>query len=209
MLNKVKQDTSLYKCVLKVGNRLMKLTVKIRLVLVVILMIATGGSINAQRVALTTNLFEDAIVTPNVGVDVVLGDKQSFSFDASFAPYKLADAFHNKCMIYRAGYKFWFAQALYGHYVGVDLVANSSDVGLGKWSSKDEYIGIGASYGYAFIISKRLNLVPHIGIGYAYGNRYEGYDHVENSGAAVEAQATRGGKPIITRFGVTLQYVLN
>jgi hypothetical protein len=189
-------------------NRLVKLTDKIKFVLVVILMIVARGSVNAQRMALTTNLFEDAIATPNLGVDVVIADGQSISFDASFAPYKLSEAFHNKCMTYRAGYKFWFNQAFYAHYIGADLVVSSSDVGLLKWNFKDEYVGIGLCYGYAFIMNKRLNLVPHIGLGMAYGNRYEGYDHVEDSGAAIEAQATAGFKPIVTRLGVTLQYVL-
>lgn len=193
----------------KVLETLMKINLKIRYILVVIFMIAASKTVNAQRLALTTNLFEDAIATPNIGVDVVLADKQSFTFDASFAPYKLADAFHNKCMTYRLGYKFWLTQALYGHYVGVDLVANSSDIGLAKWHFKDEYIGVGASYGYAFIISKRLNLVPHIGLGVSFGNRYEGHDHMTENGDPVEAQAKMGVRPIITRFGVTLQYVLN
>jgi hypothetical protein len=77
-----------------------------------------------------------------------------------------------------------------------------------KWNFKDEYVGIGLSYGYAFIINKRLNLVPHIGLGVAYGSSYEGYDHVEDSGAAIQAQATMGIKPVVTRLGITLQYVL-
>lgn len=172
-------------------------------------MILAGKTVNAQRIALTTNLFEDAIVTPNFGVDVVMSDKQSLAFDLSYAPYKLADAFHNKCMTYRLGYKFWPKQAFYGHYIGVDLVANSSDIGLAKWNFKDEYLGIGVCYGYAFIISERLNLVPHLGLGVAYGYRYEGYDHMTENGSPVEAQAQLGVTPIITRFGVTLQYVLN
>ena len=136
----------------------MKLTVKIRFLLVVILMIAAHISVSAQRVALTTNLFEDAIATPNFGADVVLTDRQSISFDASFAPYKLSEVFHNKCMTFRAGYKFWLNQAFYSHYLGVDFVASSSDVGLMKWNFKDEYVGIGLCYGYAFIINKRLNI---------------------------------------------------
>ena len=67
----------------------MKINLKIRYILVVIFMIAAGKTVNAQRMALTTNLFEDAIATPNIGVDVVLADKQSFTFDASFAPTSL------------------------------------------------------------------------------------------------------------------------
>jgi hypothetical protein len=96
---------------------------------------------------------------------------------------------------------------LYAHYIGVDAVASSSDIGLGRNQFRDEYIGIGVGYGYSFIIGKKLNIVPGIGVGLAYGNSYEGYDHM-NSGQGVQAVATPGFKPILTRLSVTIQYVL-
>ena len=179
-----------------------------KFVFVAVLLIATRTSLNAQRVAVSTNLLEDVILTPNVGVEIVLADRQSITFDASCSPYKLSQKFFNKCMTFRAGYKYWFNQALYAHYLGVDLVASSSDSGLGKLSSRDEYIGIGIGYGYSFIVGKKLNIVPHLGVGIAYGQSYDGYDHMASSNKGVEAVATRGIKPILTRFGVTIQYVL-
>lgn len=179
-----------------------------KFVFVAVLLIATRTSLNAQRVAVSTNLLEDAILTPNVGVEIVLADQQSITFDASCSPYKLSQKFYNKCMTFRAGYKYWFDQALYAHYLGVDLVASSSDFGLGKLSSRDEYIGIGIGYGYSFIICEKLNIAPHLGVGIAYGQSYDGYDHMASSNKGVEAVATRGFKPILTRFGVTIQYVL-
>lgn len=183
------------------------MSIKIKFIMVAILLIAAKTSVHAQRVALTSNLLEDAVLTPNIGVDIVVADRQSITFDASFAPYKLSEQFHNKRMTFRAGYKYWFNQALYAHYIGVDAVASSSDVGLGRNKFRDEYIGLGIGYGYSFIIGKKLNIVPGFGIGLAYGNSYEGHDHM-NSGQAVHAVATPGFKPILTRLSVTIQYIL-
>ena len=185
------------------------MSVKIRLIGAVILLLATGTSLNAQRIAITSNLLEDAVLTPNVGVDVVIADRQSLTFDASFSPYKLSEQFHNKRVTIRAGYKYWLNQSLYAHYVGVDAVLSSSDVGIGRADSRDEYIGLGIGYGYSFIIGKRLNFVPCIGLGVAYGKSYSGHDHMIKPGLGVEATTRHGFKPILTRFGVTIQYVLN
>ena len=181
---------------------------RIKIIFIIILLIATKTSLNAQRIALTTNLVEDALITPNIGVDIVVADNQSITFDASCAPYKLSQQFYNKCMTFRAGYKYWFNQALYAHYIGVDAVANSSDVKMGKLGSRDEYIALGVGYGYSFIIGKKLNLVPSIGVGLAFGQSYDGHDHMIEPGKGVQAVTTRGVKPVVTRLGLTLQYVL-
>jgi hypothetical protein len=171
-------------------------------------MIAVNTSMNAQRIALTSNLLEDILVTPNVGVDVVVSDKQSISFDLSTSPYKLSETVHNKCMTFRTSYKFWFNQAFYAHYIGIDAVANSSDIQIGKNNFKDEYVGAGLSYGYSFIIGKRLNLVPSLGLGVAYGKSHEGNDHVDENGIGEMAVTTYGVKPIFTRLAVTIDYIL-
>lgn len=187
----------------------MKVSLKIRLMSIVIMLMMAKVSLSAQRIALTSNLIEDAVLTPNLGVDIVVADRQSLTFDASFAPYKISPKFHNKCMALKAGYRYWFNQALYAHYIGIDAVLSSSDAGIGLKDFRHEYVGLGIGYGYSFIIGKRLNIVPNIGIGVAYGQSYTGYDRMLSPGKGVEATETPGFKPILTRLGVTLQYVLN
>lgn len=186
----------------------MKKSVIIKLVVAAVILIAARPSLSAQRIAVTTNLLEDALLTPNVGVDIVVADRQSLTFDTSFAPYKLSPKFSNKRMTLRTGYKYWFNQAFYAHYLGLDAVFSSSDVCIGRASSRDEYIGIGIGYGYSFIIGKRLNIVPSVGLGVSYGKSYDGYDHMVRPGEGVDATFITGFKPILTRLSVTLQYVL-
>ena len=184
------------------------MSTRIKILLAIVMLMVAKTSLHAQRIAVTTNALEDIVLTPNLGVDIVISDRQSLTFDASFAPYKIADSFHNKCMVLRAGYKYWFNQALYAHYVGFDAVVSSSDIGLGKFQSKDEYFGVGIGYGYSFILSKRLNLVPNIGVGIAYAHNYEGNDQMIAPGQGVLATTNKGFIPILTRLGVTIQYIL-
>ena len=185
------------------------MSTRIKIFFIIVLLLVAKTSLNAQRIAVTTNALDDILLTPNIGVDIVVADKQSITFDTSFAPYKLAQNLHNKCMTFRAGYKYWLNQAFYAHYIGVDAILSSSDIGVGKLKSRDEYIGLGVGYGYSFILGKRLNLVPHVGVGLAYGKTYDGYDQMLSPGQGVQATATTGVKPILTRFGVTIHYVLN
>lgn len=185
------------------------MSVRIKFILILVLLLGVKTSLNAQRIALTSNILEDVVLTPNIGVDIVVADRQSLTLDTSIAPYKLSKNFYNKCLTFRVGYKFWLNQAFYAHYIGVDAVASSSDYRILNTDLKNEYVGVGLGYGYSFMLGKRLNLVPCIGVGLAYGTSYEGYDHMERPGVGVEAISTNKIIPIITRFGITIEYVLN
>ena len=180
----------------------------INIVISVLFFVVAQAPAKAQRMAVTSNLLEDAMLAPNLGVDVVVADKQSFSLDFTCAPYKLTENVHNKQMAVRAAYKFWLNQALYSHFLSVDGVLCSSDVKLGKIGSRDEYVGLGVGYGYSFIINKNINIVPSVGIGLAYGSNYQGTDHMIKPTEGVQAIATSGIRPVLTRLAVTIQYVL-
>lgn len=184
------------------------MSIKLKVLITAVFLIAAMPSLRAQRMAITSNLLEDALLTPNMGVDIVVSDRQSVSFDVSYAPYKLFPQFHNKHMSFRAAYKYWFNQTFYAHYLSLDAIASSSDVALGQWNSKDEYLALGLGYGYSFILSKRFNIIPSIGLGLAYGQTYEGHDHMIEPGKGVEATAVTGFKPVLTRLSVTIQYIL-
>ena len=185
------------------------MSLRIKILIAILLVFGAKTSLNAQRIALTTNVLEDVVLTPNIGVDIVVADKQTLSLDTSFAPDKLTQSLYYKCMIVRAGYKYWLDQAFYAHYVGVDVIASSYDIKLRNFNEKNEYVGLGVGYGYSFLLGKRLNFVPCVGLGLAYGTMYDGHDHMVRPGVGVEATATRTIRPVITRLGITIQYVLN
>lgn len=186
----------------------MKRTTTIKIVLVAIFSIVSMTSVRAQRVALTSNLLEDVVLAPNLGVEVVFADTQSLFLEATVAPFKLTHHYYNKCLSFRAGYKYWFNQALYAHHLILDGVVTSSESGWGDTALRYEYLGAGLGYGYSFIINERLNLIPSIGVGVAYVRQYEGHDHMLDTGYGVQATVTGGFMPMLTRLALTLQYVL-
>lgn len=186
----------------------MKKSKWINLVIVVLFTLVAQVPMKAQRMAVTSNLLEDVMLAPNLGVDIVVSDRQSFSLDVTCAPYKLSESFHNKQMAVRAGYKFWLVQSLYSHFISIDGVLCSSDVKFRNIGSRDEYVGLGIGYGYSFVISKKINIVPSAGVGLAYGYNYEGTDHMVKPSLGVQSTRTAAIRPIITRLAVTIQYVL-
>ena len=180
----------------------------IHIVIAIVVLMSSQTTLRAQRMAVNTNLFEDLILNPNLGIDIVIFDKQTISFDLTYAPFKLTQQYHNQNMSFKAGYKYWFNQAFYAHYIGADVVAMSTDFQVGPFGMRYECLGLGLSYGYSFIINKQLNIVPHIGAGMSCGYRYEGRDQMLDPLRGEKAVPTFAAIPIITRFGVTLQYVI-
>lgn len=180
----------------------------IYIVVVFVLSLAFQVPMKAQRMAITTNLLSDVSLAPNVGLDIVLADKQSLAVDVTCAPYKFSEKFHNKHMAVRASYKFWLNQALYAHYISVDGVLSSSDIQIGSLGSRDEYVGLGIGYGYSLILGKKINIVPSIGVGIAYGSNYQGTDHMVKPNIGVQATEKVGIIPVLTRLAITFQYVL-
>ena len=80
----------------------------LRMVTIAVMLIASTVSLSAQRIALTTNLLEDAVLTPNFGIDIAVADRQSISFDLSCSPWKLSPQFFNKSMTFRELYTAYY-----------------------------------------------------------------------------------------------------
>ena len=66
------------------------MSTRVRLIIALILKLAVRNPLHAQRIAITSNALEDVVLTPNVGVEIVVADRLSLSFDTSFSPYKIA-----------------------------------------------------------------------------------------------------------------------
>lgn len=158
-------------------------------------MIWSGSEIYGQRTSVSTNLLEWGILTPNVGVELRSGQKSSIALDVSGCPWRLSKNLSFRQISIRPTYKYWFKQAFYAHYIGIDLLYSAYDIHLKKKFYDGNIIALGIGYGYSFILNERLNLIPGIGIGV-------GYNHSRN-------QTVKSGiKPVLTQAAITLQYVI-
>lgn len=136
---------------------------------------------NPLYLAVRTNMLYDALLLPNIGVDVYLGKNWSVDAIWHYGWWK-NDTKHDYWRTYGGdiALRYWFGTAahrkpLTGHHVGLygQMVTYDFEFGgrgyLGpKWS-----YGGGLEYGYAMPISRHFNIDFSLGLGYLRGKYYE------------------------------------
>lgn len=171
----------------------------------------------AQNVALKTNLaYGGLTLTPNLSVEIGLGERTTLDVWAAVNPWKLED-YANKLAHFmgQAEIRYWVCERFNGLFVGVHgLVTKFNIAGYNlPWllepSSRDfQYQGYafggGVSVGYQFILARRWNLELNAAVGYARIN----YDKYEFNDRKQFVQ--RGHKDYFgpTRLGISIVFLI-
>ena len=123
----------------------------------------------AQFFAVKVNALAALTGTVNVGMDAALADKWSVDLSAYWNPINSASF---SCRLYAAqiGAKRWLYEAFVGHFIGSQLTYGNYLYGGSRYYYKGNMAGVGFSYGYAWLLSKRWNITAEIGIGIYYMN---------------------------------------
>ena len=162
----------------------------------------------SQRVALKTNLLEYAQLTPNVGVELTVGNHSSVELWAAVTPYSRRSSYPGKYMIaFNPEYRRWLIRPQYGHFFGVALGYTYADMGP-RALLVDRYVeasalAIGPSYGYSFLINDRWSVECNIAAGYLYARTSSSLPGSTTSGDVAEHHLFA---PI--RCGVNIVYII-
>ena len=144
--------------------------------------VCLSANMHAQQVALKTNLLYDATLTPNLGVEVGVGQKHSVQLFYGLNPWKFNhgdDRKYLKHWILNPEYRYWFCHRFNGAFVGVHAFGGEYDAAnvklpLGYWRELRDhrfegwYVGAGISYGYQWVLSRHWNVEASLGLGAAY-----------------------------------------
>lgn len=148
---------------------------------------AFHSSMQAQKVAVKTNLLYDAFLNVNVGVEIGLAPRWTLDLSADYNGWTLSSQRKWKHWFVQPESRYWFCDRFAGHFFGVHVFGGQYNIGglendisfLGtdfSHISDKRYqgwaIGAGVAYGYAWILGKHWNLEAEIGIGWAY-TRYD------------------------------------
>jgi len=141
----------------------------------------------AQDVALKTNLLSDAVLSPNVGLEIGLSTNWTLDVTGQFNGWKLSHNRRWKHWAVQPEARYWFCDRFSGHFVGVHVHGGQYNIGgidglvnlLGTDARKLKdtryqgwFVGAGVAYGYDWILGRHWNLEAEIGIGYSY-TRYD------------------------------------
>lgn len=140
------------------------------------------GKADAQQVALKTNALYWATTTPNLGMEVGLGERTTIDLMAGYNPFTLNRELNKKVkhISLMPEVRYWFCESFQGHYVGVHtgyMFYNVGGVQIPFQPAETKLnryqgwaAGLGVAYGYTWILGERFNLEASIGLGYAYTN---------------------------------------
>lgn len=145
---------------------------KQRIILTLLLFAALWGlphKAEAQFFSVKVNALAALTGTVNVGLDAAVADKWTVDLSGYWNPIN-SESF--SCRLYgvQAGTKRWLYEAFVGHFIGEQLTYDSYLYGGSRHYYKGDMAGLGFSYGYAWLLSKRWNITAEIGIGVYYMN---------------------------------------
>ncbi len=193
---------------------------RLRLSLCIIAVSFLGGMTpsKAQNMAIKTNLLYDISATVNAGIEIGLAPQWTLDVSGNLNAWNWNDHTKWKHWMIQPEARYWLCDRFSRHFVGAHLIGGAYNFGgidnklsfLGSDFSlltENRYqghaFGIGAAYGFAFVLSRYFNLELEAGLGYIC----TGYDKFECDGCGRKVAEGIHHYVGPTKLAVNLVYV--
>lgn len=120
---------------------------------------------SAQRISLKTNALYWATATPNLGLEFRLNRHLTLNLEGAANRLKVSDI-STRGMAFMPEMRYWFsARPQAGHFVGAMGLVADYDVTFNSTTHKGDAFGIGATYGYSFVLGRHWSMETTLGLG--------------------------------------------
>lgn len=148
----------------------------------------------AQAVGIKTNLVNDVLLSPNLGLEIGLAPRWTLQLSGEYNAWKIK--FHDSGRPHQWKHwfaniepRYWFCQRFAGHFISINAIGgeyNFGHIGLNQKFLGSDFrelndkryqgwaVGAGFNYGYAWPVHKHWNIEAEIGIGWLRA-KYEKY----------------------------------
>lgn len=144
-----------------------------------LLLLAIGLPVRAQKAVVKTNALYLATATPNATLEMATGRKHSLALTAGFQPWQYSDTKKLKHWLVQPEFRYWPCETFMGHFFGIHALGGQFNAGgiklpFGIFPSLEDSryqgwaAGAGLSWGYQWLLSKRWSLEVSLGLGYIY-----------------------------------------
>ena len=193
----------------------MKENIYILPLMMTLLILLCSTEVNAQSIAVKSDLLTGALSSPNIAVEVKLSNRFTLETGFHYNPFPAGENKRWKHWFLQPELRYWKCQPYGGHFFGAHLIYGVYNVGnmklpLGLFKGvrssryEDDFMGAGISYGYHFILSPRWSIEASLGVGFLHTGyeRYRCLHCGEKTGS--------GNKNFIapTKAAVSLVYVI-
>lgn len=176
-------------------------------------------STSARDFAVKTNLVSDALANANIGAEITVAPRWSVDLTGDFNFWNLSHQRKWKHWLVQPEARYWFCEAMGGHFVAAHLIGGEYNMGgldmpfkflgtdfrrLRDSRFQGWMAGAGVGYGYSWLLGKHWNLEAEIGIGYVYSR----YDRFECAGCGRKVESGKSHHYVgPTKAAVNLVYV--
>ncbi len=193
---------------------------------VVVLLFGGGHSDMQAQVAIKTNLLYDATTTPNLGIEIGTGARNTLQLFYGLNPWTFDSDSKGerkaKHWVLIPEFRWWTCTKFNGQFFGVHLMGgqfNAANVdlpipggffkgeniakGVKDYRYQGDFAGIGFTYGWQWILSRHFNIEAEIGVGYnhVWYDKYPCYE----CGAKIASGGTNYVG--VTKLGLSLLYI--
>lgn len=146
--------------------------------------------VKAQDIAVKTNILYDATATINAGLEFGLAPKWTLDISGNLNAWSRDNHTKWKHWMIQPEARYWFCDRFSRHFIGAHLIGGAFN--FGNINNNISFLGTdfsvltdkryqgyayggGVAYGFAFVLSRHLNLELEAGFGYMYLD-YETYE---------------------------------
>lgn len=141
-----------------------------RKLLFIVGLICLSGICRAQVVTVKTNILGWATTNMNAEVGMSFASQWSAHLDVMYSPWIFKENRKIQNFTATPGVRYWIREVFLKHFVGVNAIASRYHMGWNKYRYDGKAFGLGASYGYAKMLTPRLNLEFEVGVGIVYAD---------------------------------------
>lgn len=173
--------------------------------LILFLFALSAPVLHAQFYSVKTNLL--GLATGNINVEGAVSIHRNWSLHlpVTYNPFIYSNEKRMQHVTLLPGARYWFLESFSRHFLGFQAICSRFHVG-GLWDKfryDGQGYGAGLSYGYAKLLSRRLNFEFEAGLGLVYGD----YTKYECKRCGLPIQKERKPHLIPTRLGLSLVYL--
>lgn len=167
-------------------------SVRQRFITLYVALFAILGTASAQKAGVKTNWVGDALLSPNLALEVGLATRWTLDMSGEVNFWTVSDS-KWKHWVFQPELRYWFCERFGGHFLGLHALGGEYNFGhipnglrlagsdFSKLSDRRYQgwgIGAGLAYGYAWVLNEHWNLEAELGGGWIY-TRYDVYPCAE------------------------------
>lgn len=136
------------------------------LLILLFVMLASIFQMEAQRVVVKTNGLLWLTASPNIGFEFRANDNWTVEFSLAGNPIA-TEALKTQFFTFQPEVRYWFFRPLSGWFIGPSAYYTLYDLKYNAFSRQGDVFALGASAGYAWVLSNHWNIEVNLGVGAA------------------------------------------